>query len=95
MTDRDQDREWLLRGAEKQAEGWEADMIKTFGMEGALDLLALQAGRVSDVDLRRAPFRRDAELKFLTREAQEAVAALQRRAYEVWWEIKVGGERHE
>lgn len=85
MSDRDDNRKWLHEGAERDPDGWEAGIMEDFGEEGALDLLALQGGQVWDVDLRHSPFRRDPELKFLTREAQLAVNALSRRAYEVWW----------
>lgn len=85
MSDREDNRTWLHRGAERDPDGWDAGIMADFGEEGALDILALQGGQVLNVDLRHSPFRRDAELKFLTREAQDAVNAVSRRAYEVWW----------
>lgn len=89
MSERDERRAWLEREAERTPDGWEATFIDTFGIEGAVDLLTVQDGGVMSwhgLDLRRSPFRQDAELKFLVSEAREAVGAAVRRAYELAWE---------
>ena len=86
MSTRDEDREWLLRAARKYPDGWEAGIVHDFGVEGALDILAIQGGRVWEVDLRHTPFVRDRELKFLVSEAREALNQLSLRADTVWWE---------
>lgn len=85
MSARDEDREWLLSAAKKYPDGWEAGIIYDFGVEGALDILAIQGGRVWEVDLRHTPFVRDRELKFLVSEARAALNQLSSRAYMVWW----------
>lgn len=86
MSERDEHRAWLEREAERTPDGWEATFIEDFGLEGAVDLLIVQDGGVMSrhgLDLRRSPFRQDAELKFLVSEAREAVGAAMRRAHEL------------
>jgi len=81
MSDRDNDREWLLQGSFRDPDGWEAFYIAEWGLEGALDLLACQGGRVWEVDLRHSLFRRDRELKLLVVAARTALSDLSREAY--------------
>lgn len=83
MSERSDNREWLERGATRHPTGWEATFIERFGLEGALDLLAIQAGDVFDADLRRRPFARNPELKELIYTAREAISAMTHSAYQV------------
>lgn len=89
MSERDDNRQWLERGAERDPAGWESRLIGTFGVEGALDLFAVQNGDVQSwsIDLRRSPFRRDPKLKALVIEARRTAALAIRRAYELMWEV--------
>lgn len=83
MSERKDNQEWLERESKRRPDGWEAGFIEQFGLDGALDLLAIQSGDVGDADLRRRPFSHSPELKELIYAAREAVAAMTRAAYQV------------
>lgn len=78
---REDDRQWLENGAERDPDGWEAGYIEEFGIEGALDVLALQGGRVHEVNLTHRPFAANEPFKQLVYDAREALSAVGREAY--------------
>lgn len=80
---RTSDREWLLHETERFPEGWASIFIAKFGMEGALDLLAVQSGRVHEVNTSHKPFRRNPGLKRLVYVARNAVNDAMQEAYRV------------
>lgn len=82
-TERDRNRDYLLREAERRPNGWEAINVTEFGIEGALDLLALQEGRYWEIDLRHKPFARYPDLKRLSLEARAADLRLNRLVCEI------------
>lgn len=86
MSERSDNQKWLLEGAERAPTGWEAMMIAAFGLPGALDLLAVQNGRVHEVDLRHRPFAGNEALKDQVHAARQALSDLATTAYRLWWE---------
>ncbi|MET0886207.1 MAG: hypothetical protein ABWX92_07125 [Mycetocola sp.] len=84
-TERAENREWIERERERNPEGWESAMVAAFGMEGALDVLALQEGRPLDTNLTHTPFAGNDELKDLVMAARSAVWDVQRAAHEIAW----------
>ncbi len=60
-TTRDEYREWLTstgRFEGKQLSEWAQRLVKTFGLEGVLDLLSVTGdSNLYGVDLRRSPWR--------------------------------------
>lgn len=86
MTQREEHRGWLEREAERWPTGWEARFVSSFGIEGALDMLAAQGGDPFGVLLTRRPFVGSEALKRAVREARESVRKMMRLAYVVGWE---------
>lgn len=86
MSERDDNRQWLEREREKYPDGWGAKFVSTFGIEGALDLLAAQGGDPFGVDLTHRPFCNSESLKRAVREARESARKMMRLAYQTAWE---------
>lgn len=85
--ERENDWEWLQSGIEQDPNGWEALYVSELGREGALDLLALQAGRIHEVNLTRRPFASNPELKALVRAARTASHELRAEAFALGFRI--------
>lgn len=85
MTDsasRAANRMWLTTGIDRNGpESWESIYVDSFGMEGALDLLAAEAGDFTEINLTHRPFSSNAELKFAIYDAREAANVASRLAY--------------
>lgn len=86
MSARENNREWLTDGATRRPDGWEAIMIDEFGIEGALDVLAAQAGNVEEINLTHRPWAANPQLKAIVRAARSARAELSSVAHERTWE---------
>lgn len=84
--ERDRDRKWLERERDRWPDGWAARFVGKFGMEGALDLLAVQRGDPYGAYLARRPFCNSEPLKRAVREARDAVQKMMRLAYVTGWE---------
>ena len=86
MSTREEHREWLDRERERFPDGWSANFVDSFGVEGALDLLAVQGGDPYGAKLTRRPFCNSEALKRAVREAREASSKMSRLAYIAGWE---------
>jgi hypothetical protein len=85
VSERDENRARLEREAERHPDGWEAQWIELYGLNGALDLLEAQSGNAHGINLTRRPFAGDEQLKGAVRDARYALSTLARLAYERWW----------
>lgn len=86
MSERSENQRWMEEGAEQSPDGWEAQMIDLYGMEGALDLLAAQGSRPYEINLTHRPFAGNEELKGLVRAARDALSELASGSYSLWWD---------
>lgn len=87
VSERDSDRTWMETDIERAAATGHTSFaqvyVDAFGWNGTLDLIALQASRVWEVNLTHRPFAGNPELKELVRAARAAIGDVAGAAYAI------------